>query len=64
MFRPHHFLRDNCKDFSSLVLDDLQLYYIVVFNGSTLIGRVNVQSSLLIFSPMSNNQIAVLLTEC
>ena len=64
MFRRYRFLRDNCKDFYSLVLDDLQLYYIVVFNESTLIGRVNVQSSLLIFSPISNNQIAVLLTEC
>ena len=24
----YHFLGDNCKDFYSLVLDDLQLYYI------------------------------------
>ena len=49
MFRLYRFLRDNCKDFYSLVLDDLQLYYIVVFNEKTLIGRVDIQSSLLIF---------------
>ena len=49
MFMPYRFLRDNCKDFYSLVLDDLQLYYIVVFNEKTLIGRVDIQSSLLIF---------------
>ena len=35
MFRPYHFLGDNCKDFYSSVLDDLQL---VVFNESTLIA--------------------------
>ena len=47
MFRPYHFLGDNCKDFHSLVLEDLQLYILTVFNESTLIGRVNVHLSLI-----------------